>query len=105
MPLKSLNISGTKVADLAPLKNCPLNQLNCGFTLVKDISALGNIGTLRDLNIIGIKSPDITALHSLQLTRILIEYRGDLHGKILREMKTLGIINGKSVGEFWSNSP
>ena len=51
LKLTKLDISHTKVSDLKPLKNMPLEWIRMTNTKVKDLSPLYNIKTLKYLEV------------------------------------------------------
>jgi serine/threonine-protein kinase len=106
MPLRYLNISATRVTDLTPVKRMPLGSLTCGWCSISDLSPLAEIPTLKEISVGGGKAatPDIAPLRNLPLQKISLNYKPE-HAKILHEIKTLIMINGKPANEFWSDHP
>jgi Leucine-rich repeat (LRR) protein len=79
MPLTELDLSGTKVADLSPLKGMRLTNLGCAGTKVTDLSPLKGI----------------------PLKGLYCDFMPERDAKILRSITTLQTINGKEAREFW----
>ncbi|OAI55012.1 hypothetical protein AYO44_13745 [Planctomycetaceae bacterium SCGC AG-212-F19] len=101
MPLVYLECYGTEVADLSPLKGMPLGHLNIdGLNHVRDLSALQGM-PLKLLQCGGIPVTDFSALKNLPLKEIKGSFQPERDAEILRSIKTLEKINGKSAAEFW----
>lgn len=66
LTLTELNCQFTKVRDLSPLKNKTLQSLNCSFTDLSDVRALEGMEMLARLNIEITKVSDLTPLKDLQ---------------------------------------
>ena len=69
MPLKELNLSGTKVTDLTPIKDMQLTRLDVGRTKVNDLSPLKGM-PLGYLAIDGTPVSDLSPLRGMPLTAI-----------------------------------
>ena len=124
MTLQSIDLHGVDgVKDLSPLAGMPLNYLNVSFLPVDnddlrvisgltglkmlvfersplpDLSFLSSL-RLDQLSLRGIPVDDIRPLAKMPLERIHLEYRPQF-AEILRSIKTLKMINGKPLDEFW----
>lgn len=81
MRLTILSCWGTQVADLSPLKGMPLTTLSCEHTTVSDLSVLKDT----------------------PLRQLSCDFKLFRDADILRSIKTLEMINGKPVKEFWKD--
>ena len=77
--LQDLDIAGTQVSDLTPLKGLELTWLSCAKTEVTDLSPL----------------------HAMPLHTLNCDFVPERDAKILRSITTLETINGKPAAEFW----
>jgi hypothetical protein len=82
MPLRQLWCKGTRISDLKPLRGLPLVALDCQETLVRDLAPLRN-----------------TALQYL-FCDVTVATNGPNRG-VIRSLKQLKQINGKTPAEFW----
>jgi tRNA A-37 threonylcarbamoyl transferase component Bud32 len=69
MPLKRLNVSGTKVSDLSPLHGMKLVELDLGRTRVQDLSPLAEM-PLQILVLFETRVDDLTPIRGLPLESI-----------------------------------
>jgi tetratricopeptide (TPR) repeat protein len=68
MPLGYLKVSGCpKIKDLSPLRGLPLEQVDLTSTAVSDLSALRDVPTLKDLDISQTSVTNLSPLRGLQL--------------------------------------
>jgi hypothetical protein len=100
MKLTALNISGSKVADLSPLKEMPLTSFHAGNTPVPDLSPLQGM-KLTALECHGTKVTDLAPLKGMPLKTLQCDFRPERDAEILRTIKTLETINGKTAAAFW----
>jgi len=77
-----------------------LEMLYCGWTGIKDLTPLASISTLKVLIMGPIQTDDLTPLKKLKLKALSLDYKHELHEKLLREMTTLEAINGMAADEF-----
>jgi tRNA A-37 threonylcarbamoyl transferase component Bud32/tetratricopeptide (TPR) repeat protein len=70
MPLKVLYVNDTKVSDLTPIKDLPLKLLNIARTNITDIAVVHGL-PLIDLTLDGLPLKDISALRGMPLTHRL----------------------------------
>lgn len=102
--LKKLLIMGAAVTDVSPLKDLPLTNLNLWATGVSDISPLKGL-RLKHLNIDSNESArvtDLTPLEGMELETLEFHANGVTMGiDIVRGMKSLKEIEGKSPDAFW----
>jgi formylglycine-generating enzyme required for sulfatase activity len=121
MPLRDLQIAYTQVKDLSPLKGMSLEVLNCAGTQVSDLTPLAgqpltslilrgtkvsNLSPLKGMPLVyldytGAPVADIAPLKDLPLKRVECDFQPARDATILRSIKSLETINGKSVEEFW----
>jgi WD40 repeat protein len=119
MPLTYLNLGGTAVKDLSPLADAPLEWLDCGGTGVADLGPLrgkplkflrithtkvDRLDALADLpaeelNCEGTPVTDLSPLKGLPLRVLSCDFVAERDTAILRGIKTLQKINGKSTAE------
>ncbi|MFO1045092.1 MAG: SUMF1/EgtB/PvdO family nonheme iron enzyme [Planctomycetaceae bacterium] len=122
MPLTDLNLAGTPVEDLTPLKGMPLKTLVMRESQVSDLSPITGM-SLTHLDILGCTrisdaSPlrgmkleilsclntqisDYSFLTGMPLKNVEFNFKADRDADILRSIKTLEHINGKTVADFW----
>ncbi|MBL8794192.1 MAG: protein kinase [Planctomycetia bacterium] len=101
MPLQVLTINGTRVSDLSPLRGMPLTRLVCNHSRVADLSPLRGL-PLTYLNCDGTPIADFSPLQDLPLKELVCDkLRPERDATILRSIKTLEKINGRSPAEFW----
>jgi serine/threonine protein kinase/Leucine-rich repeat (LRR) protein len=122
MALSELTCGGSKVSDLSPLKGMPLAVIYCNGTKISDLSALKGMKPLQILFIHDTKVADLSPLEGLKLTilncqrtkvqelsplkdmplrHLGCDFQPERDAAILRAIKTLERINGKSAKEFW----
>lgn len=103
MPLRDLNISNTPVKNVCPLAKLPLYKLCLSQTKVNDISPLVGV-PLRDLYLDETDVQDLSPLKGMSLKVISFDLEKVHKGiEVIREMKTLTLINGIRPLRFWSN--
>ncbi len=100
MPLTLLRCPLTEVSDLSPLKDTPLTKLSCDYTRVRDLSPLKGL-PLVFLDYSFTQVSDASPLKDLPLRIVICDYRPERDAKVLRSIRTLEQINGKSVAGFW----
>lgn len=100
MPLVHLDCQSTKVNDLAPLRSTKLQVLVCTYTEVADLSPLKDL-PLTYLNCHQTAVSDFTPLKAVPITQLYCDFSPERDEAILRSIKTLEIINNKTVSEFW----
>jgi Leucine-rich repeat (LRR) protein len=123
MPLEKVVCSGTRVADLSPLGGAPLTEVDCQRTRVSDLSPLRgkslhslDCGTTRvaDLSILKgmplkalrcsrAEVADLSPLADLPLKDLRCDFWPERDVAVLRGIKTLQKINGKSAAVFWKD--
>lgn len=87
MPLQRLNCSRTGVSDLSPLKGMPLTQLDCSETPVKDLAPLKGMPLVRlDVSNTGVS--DLGPLEGMPLTHLKLG--GTAVGDV-RALKGMGL--------------
>lgn len=86
MPLASLSLRGTKVRNIGALSSLPLTQLDLSQSLVEDISPLANVDSLAELNLSGLLVRDIAPLGRLQLRKLNLSYTSTKDVRVLRGM-------------------
>jgi WD40 repeat protein/serine/threonine protein kinase len=121
MPLTYLNLGGTAVKDLSPLADSPLEFLDCGGTRITELGPLRGmpLKTLRivntrvtrldalaqlpleDFSCEGAPVTDLSPLKGLPLRVLTCDFVPERDAPILRGIKTLEKINGKSAAAFW----
>jgi Leucine-rich repeat (LRR) protein len=82
MQLTTLNISGTRVTSLEPVRGMPLQELFSG----------------------GSKVNDLTPLKDAPLRLVDVSFTGVTDLSPLRAIKTLETINSQPAAEFWKNA-
>ncbi len=60
-----LNLSDTEIDDLSPIKNCPIEELNCSYTYVTDFEFLKSHPDLRILRLSGAGEETIEYINTL----------------------------------------
>jgi len=73
MPLKHLELNETNVADLSPLKGCPIETLTLGKTAVTDVSPLVE-SPLKRLELWLTRVSNLSPLRSLPLEHLNLDY-------------------------------
>jgi len=109
LPLEWLSIrKSRKLKSLEPLKGLPLKHLNMESTGVSDLTPLRDLPLtsliIHDLRDSRIRTPvtDLTPLKNLKLREIRLVAKNIKTGlEILRNMKTLTVINEIDAKEFW----
>jgi Leucine-rich repeat (LRR) protein len=100
MPLTALTCPSTQVSDLAPLKDIQLMALNLSNTPVSDLSPLKDM-KLSTLICNNTKVTDLTPIKGMPLQTLYCDFKADRDAAILRSIKTLETINGKTAKAFW----
>jgi Leucine-rich repeat (LRR) protein len=98
--LAQLNFSQTSIADLSPLKGMALGSLDCHTTRVRDLSPLSGMN-LTYLSFSDTHVTDLTPLKTMSVEHLEGAFDAKRDGGILRLIKRLRTINGKTVAEFW----
>ncbi len=99
MPLKMLMLYRTNVSDLTPLKGMKLEYLNLHGTKVSDLSPLRGMPLL-DLHIGETQVTDFSPLKDIPLKKLFGDFLPTRDTAILREIKTLEIINNQPAAEY-----
>jgi len=101
MPLTRLNLYDTPVSDLSPLCGMPLRDLFLNRTKVSDLTPLRRL-PLELLVITETPVEDITPLKDLALKWFYFDSkRVSIGVDVLRNMKSLQLINGYPPSKFW----
>ena len=103
VPLTSLNCGWNKIASLAPLKGMRLERLVCASTQVSDLAPLQGM-RLATLACYDTKVTDLLPLKGMPLKELEYDFKPERDAEILRSIKTLEKINGKSAAEFWKEA-
>ena len=98
MKLKELQCEGTPVSDLSPLKNMKLTHFNCNGAPVSDLSPLKGM-QLTVLSCYGPKVPDLSPVKDMPLKKLWWDFKLERDAEILRSIKTLETINEKPAAE------
>jgi len=98
-PLEQFACLGTPVTDLSPLRGMRLRDLMLHATSVFDLSPLRGM-PLTSLHIRGTLVTDLSPLKDLPLKKLFGDFQRDRDFAILREIKTLEVINDQSAAEF-----
>jgi eukaryotic-like serine/threonine-protein kinase len=101
-PLAKFACDRTAVSDLAPLKGRPLTDLLISETRVTDLSPLEGMPLTR-LRMHGLALTSLTPLRGLPLKEIELDYQPKRDREILHSLKSLEVINGKPLAEFWKD--
>jgi hypothetical protein len=100
MPLKSLQARCEMLSNLGPLAGMKLETLDLDGAAVEDLTPLKGM-PLRTLNANNCKKlHDLSPLGGMSLTTILLPPDAR-QIEVLRDMKTLGSINGLPPAQFW----
>jgi serine/threonine protein kinase len=122
MPLKHFNCTASGVADLAPLRGMKMERFWAGLTKVKDLAPLRGMPLellsihttpvanleplqgmkLRELNCVQTNVTDLSVLRGMPLRILSCDFQAKRDAAILRSIKTLEQINGKSAQAFWN---
>jgi WD40 repeat protein len=97
--LRTLKIEASVVANLAPLRDMPLEELVVHSPVLFDLSGLRGTSLIR-LDVSGTRVTNLSALTGLPLKEIRIDYSPAQDAE-LRSLTTLEKINGKALEEFW----
>jgi formylglycine-generating enzyme required for sulfatase activity len=100
MPLRRLDISLTGVSDLSPLRGMKLKQLSVTFCPVKDLSPLKGM-PLEEFGCKLAQVTDLSPLKGMPLKVLWCDFKAERDAGVLRSIKTLEKIDGKSAAEFW----
>jgi serine/threonine protein kinase len=100
MPLKDLSFSSTGVSDLSPLQGIQLEQLFFDNTPVKDLSPLKGM-PLKLIDCGRTKVTDHQILKEMPLVEVTLDFVPERDAELLRSIKTLEKINGKTLELFW----
>ena len=100
MRLENLNCNSTKVQDLSPIAEAPLQSLYCAHTWVTALS-LPKSNRLRDLQINATKVRDLSFLRGTHLEKLYFDFGSDRDAEVLHSITTLETINGVAAKEFW----
>lgn len=102
MKLTYLFLGNTRVSDLSPLRGMPLTLLCCDGTDVSDLSPLKGM-PLTVLVCVFTPVSDLSPLKGLPLADLCCDFKPERDAEILRSIKRLEKINGKSAAEFWKD--
>jgi Leucine-rich repeat (LRR) protein/tRNA A-37 threonylcarbamoyl transferase component Bud32 len=102
-PLTALDCQRTRVADLSPLRGKQLQSLDCTATRVADLSPLRGV-PLRELHCARTGVDDLSPLPGLPLKELTCNFWAERDAGVLRGIKTLQKINGKSAAAFWKEA-
>lgn len=81
--LQTLNLSGTKVADLAPIAGLTaLQSLDLGYTQVADLAPIAGLTALQSLNLSGTQVTDLAPIAGLTVLQSL-----DLRGTLVADLR------------------
>lgn len=101
IPLKALYVRNTNAVDLAPLRGMPMECLLLNDTRVADLSSVTGM-PLRFLDIRGTAVTNLAPLQGMALKYIGLSADRATNGiDVLREMKSLQLINKMPTNEFW----
>lgn len=100
LPLEFLNVESTRVLDLAPLKKMPLTKLLCNNTQVADLTPLKGL-PLVGLECAGTPVTDLSPVQGLPLKWLACPIPSERNARVLQTIKSLETINGKPAAEFW----
>ena len=102
MPLSILSVDCPKLVDVTPLQQVKsLKRLWCGDAIA-DLSPL--VGLQLEFLRAGPRVADLSPLSEMPLTKFEFHtFRNERDGKVLREIKTLKLINDLPVAEFWKS--
>ena len=92
--LRSLDLRGTRVANLTPLKSLPLIRLNLRDTLVRDLSPL-QLMPLEHLDLRGASVSDLNALGGRPLVSLWCDAKIKLDDALLSRLPRLELLNGR----------
>lgn len=92
--LRSLELRGTRVADLTPLRALPLIQLNLRDTLIRDLTPLRE-SPLKQLDLRGTAVSDFLPLADLPLVSLWHDASARLDHELLQRLPKLEILNGR----------
>jgi hypothetical protein len=95
MSLRVLRCAMTQVSDLTPLKGMLLAELDCSATPVKDLAPLQGM-PLAALNCAGTKVSTLAPLRDMPLKSLRCDPRLLREADVLRSLKQLEEINGRS---------
>ena len=107
-PLKGIRLTRldcmeTPVSDLSPLQGMPLDILMCPQTRIDDLSPLKGMKlTLLDCS--QTKVSDLSPLRDMPLKELGCDFDPKRDAEILRSIKTLEKINGKTAADFWKDA-
>jgi len=104
MRLKGLWCDDTQVVDLTPLKGMRLTSLRFSSTQVSDLTPLKGM-KLMELWCEGTQVEDLSPLKEMSVQELHCDFKPERDAAILRSLKTLEKINGKSVQEFLGQAP
>ena len=92
--LRSLDLRGTRVADLAPLRALPLIRLNLRDTLARDLTPLRET-PLAQLDLRGTPVADLLSLTDLPLVSLWCDAKIKLDDELLSRLPKLELLNGR----------
>jgi Leucine-rich repeat (LRR) protein len=102
MKLTRLDCFHTQVSDLSPLQGMPLTYLSCYVTRVTDLTPLKDM-KLTSLTCRFSKVTDLSPLKGMPLEALDCDFEVKRDAEILRSIKTLEKINGKTKEAFWKD--
>lgn len=108
--LKSLNIAGTSVTDLAPLKTAKgISELNLSNTAINDLSSLEGLEKLNILSIVNTAVDDISVLEKIPLKKMYCDgsklNREDIVEYLLINPDAEIIFETSALESWWKNMP
>lgn len=92
--LRSLDLHGTRVADLSPLKSLPLIRLNLRDTLVRELSPLQEM-PLEHIDLRGALVSELNALAGRPLVSLWCDAKIKLDDALLSRLPRLELLNGR----------
>lgn len=106
--LRNLELNGTAISssDLEWIKESKtLEDLNlCQCKNIDNLSFVTNCKSLRYLAILGL-DVELTPLESTGIKHLVLDYVPEKHEKVLRNMKSLEMVNHVPVSKFFSQKP
>lgn len=92
--LRSLDLRGTRIVDLAPLRELPLKRLQLRDTLIRDVTPLRET-QLEQLDLRGTPVSDLSPLANLPLISLWCDAKTRLGDDLLNSLPKLEQLNGR----------
>lgn len=103
--LDHLDVSHTGLRELTGLAEAPVSNLNIAGTSITDLGPVRRMSRLQVFDCSGCQVTDFEPLTAVPLRGLRADVRPDRDAAVLRRIKTLETVNGLPVKEFLKRPP